>query len=222
MSQEPARPWQQSGRPQRNGRPQRQMQRAPRANQHSAETCSRCTGRHSPDTCRLRDAECHFCHKTGHIQRACRLKKRNVRRLEPLNRVLTSQPQRVGRIQTLTATQKKSKQNVGRVQDDCQPTTEPQRHEAVHRVPQQEERRRWNRQHARRGQRETRRTARTTTIKCHTDNVAGATTAQHSPDSMRERTSNNECSPCTRRDGRDEGYSWRRRTNGHFSRQNVI
>ena len=34
--------------------------------------CRRCGGRHNPQQCKLKDAECFVCHKKGHIARKCR------------------------------------------------------------------------------------------------------------------------------------------------------
>ena len=40
-------------------------------------SCYRCNnGNHKPDECRFKDAECNFCHKKGHIEPACILKKK--------------------------------------------------------------------------------------------------------------------------------------------------
>ena len=33
--------------------------------------CFRCDGKHSPDTCRFKEATCNFCSKQGHIASAC-------------------------------------------------------------------------------------------------------------------------------------------------------
>lgn len=37
-------------------------------------SCYRCGGDHRPSECRFKNAECRYCHKKGHIARACRLK----------------------------------------------------------------------------------------------------------------------------------------------------
>ena len=34
--------------------------------------CGRCGGRHNPQQCKFKDAECFVCHKRGHISRKCR------------------------------------------------------------------------------------------------------------------------------------------------------
>ena len=39
-----------------------------------ADNCYRCGGKHAASDCRFREAECHHCHKKGHIARACRSK----------------------------------------------------------------------------------------------------------------------------------------------------
>ena len=36
--------------------------------------CHRCGGRHLAADCRFKDAECHFCHKKGHLAKVCRNK----------------------------------------------------------------------------------------------------------------------------------------------------
>ena len=83
---------QQSGRPQQRDWTQRQTQKPATANSHTSTTCSRCSGLHSPYTCRFKEAKCRYCQKTGHIERACRKKKREVKRVEEVNRVRTSEP----------------------------------------------------------------------------------------------------------------------------------
>lgn len=43
--------------------------------QENAKTrglCDSCGGRHERKTCKFRDAECHACHRTGHIKKVCR------------------------------------------------------------------------------------------------------------------------------------------------------
>ena len=37
-----------------------------------SQKCYRCTGSHQPTECPFKSAECHGCHKTGHIRKACR------------------------------------------------------------------------------------------------------------------------------------------------------
>ena len=39
--------------------------------------CYRCGEKHSPDTCRYKEAECHYCHKKGHISPVCNSKIRD-------------------------------------------------------------------------------------------------------------------------------------------------
>ena len=41
-----------------------------------SDNCSRCGGKHAAATCRFKDAECHFCHKKGHLAKVCRTKAR--------------------------------------------------------------------------------------------------------------------------------------------------
>lgn len=50
--------------------------------------CYRCDGNHLADKCRYKDSECHHCGKTGHLEKACRSKKRG---LPPQSRTKTSQ-----------------------------------------------------------------------------------------------------------------------------------
>ena len=38
----------------------------------SKPECGRCGGKHDPQQCKFRDAECFLCHKKGHIARKCR------------------------------------------------------------------------------------------------------------------------------------------------------
>lgn len=40
-------------------------------------TCYRCNEQHSAETCRFRKTSCRFCRKTGHIEKACRIKARS-------------------------------------------------------------------------------------------------------------------------------------------------
>ena len=37
--------------------------------------CWRCGGKHPPDDCNFKDAECFRCHQTGHIRKRCRSRK---------------------------------------------------------------------------------------------------------------------------------------------------
>ncbi|XP_075163522.1 uncharacterized protein LOC142236147 [Haematobia irritans] len=37
----------------------------------SVQNCFRCCGKHSPDQCKFKEVDCHFCKKRGHIQKAC-------------------------------------------------------------------------------------------------------------------------------------------------------
>ena len=41
-----------------------------------SDNCPRCGGKHAAATCRFKDAECHFCHKKGHLAKVCRTKAR--------------------------------------------------------------------------------------------------------------------------------------------------
>ncbi|XP_058858757.1 uncharacterized protein K02A2.6-like [Acipenser ruthenus] len=46
-------------------------------NQHKLP-CYRCGGKHSPDVCNFKDAECYSCKKRGHVARVCRSKKKDT------------------------------------------------------------------------------------------------------------------------------------------------
>ena len=39
---------------------------------HKASSCYQCLGNHALRTCQYKEAECHKCHKKGHVARACR------------------------------------------------------------------------------------------------------------------------------------------------------
>ncbi|KAB0798044.1 hypothetical protein PPYR_09037, partial [Photinus pyralis] len=58
----------------------------------NATKCWRCTANHDPLTCRWKDAECRFCSKKGHLERACLMKKNRAKDNE------TSGNKRVGKI----------------------------------------------------------------------------------------------------------------------------
>lgn len=45
--------------------------------QGAQRPCQRCNGHHRADTCRFKTAECRYCHKSGHIERACYKKRRD-------------------------------------------------------------------------------------------------------------------------------------------------
>ena len=53
-----------------------QQQPAKNATKLPSKDCYRCGGKHLASACRFQDAECHYCHKRGHIARACRRKGR--------------------------------------------------------------------------------------------------------------------------------------------------
>ncbi len=61
-----------------NPRPRHDQVRLPqKRNTHSTNReCYRCNGAHDKDACRFKDAVCDFCGIKGHIQKACRKKKR--------------------------------------------------------------------------------------------------------------------------------------------------
>jgi hypothetical protein len=44
------------------------------AHHSKGQSCHRCGGSHDAAKCRFRQAECHFCHKKGHIASVCRQK----------------------------------------------------------------------------------------------------------------------------------------------------
>lgn len=55
----------------------RQQRRNPSAQQSSQPrdmVCTHCGGPHDPSTCRFKSAECHYCHKRGHLAVICRKK----------------------------------------------------------------------------------------------------------------------------------------------------
>lgn len=45
--------------------------------------CYRCGADHKPTDCGFKDAECHYCHKKGHIAKVCRSKARDGKRKPP-------------------------------------------------------------------------------------------------------------------------------------------
>ena len=51
------------------------------------ERCYRCEGQHNLQTCWALKEECQYCHKLGHIERACRKKQRENRFKKPSYRV---------------------------------------------------------------------------------------------------------------------------------------
>ena len=48
------------------------MKQGPREREGPPRNCYRCGGKHSPDSCWFKEAECHACHKKGHIARVCK------------------------------------------------------------------------------------------------------------------------------------------------------
>uniref|UniRef100_A0A914Z5J2 Gag protein n=1 Tax=Panagrolaimus superbus TaxID=310955 RepID=A0A914Z5J2_9BILA len=44
---------------------------------NSSSTCASCGGQHSRDSCRFRNAVCHACNKSGHIEKVCYKKNNN-------------------------------------------------------------------------------------------------------------------------------------------------
>ena len=64
--------------------PPKPVSRPPRSGKGSSSmaACYRCGGNHSPDECPFKLAECHFCHRKGHIAPVCRLKTRQRRRTQ--------------------------------------------------------------------------------------------------------------------------------------------
>ena len=54
----------------------RPASKSEQASTHKASTatppCHRCLGNHIPQTCKFKQAECHKCHKKGHIAKACK------------------------------------------------------------------------------------------------------------------------------------------------------
>ena len=50
------------------------MKVQPRKKSNFSGSCYRCGGGHLSDSCRIRDSECHYCHKRGHIVTKCRKK----------------------------------------------------------------------------------------------------------------------------------------------------
>ena len=45
-------------------------------------TCDSCGGAHSRQSCKFRQAECHQCHKKGHIKRVCRSRTKEIRTIQ--------------------------------------------------------------------------------------------------------------------------------------------
>ncbi|KAJ8947064.1 hypothetical protein NQ318_019959 [Aromia moschata] len=44
------------------------------------KACFRCGNSHDPEECPFKEAQCHFCKKKGHIERACLSKKRSLKK----------------------------------------------------------------------------------------------------------------------------------------------
>ena len=42
------------------------------AGKASKQECYRCGGKHDASKCKFKEAECHWCHKRGHIRKKCR------------------------------------------------------------------------------------------------------------------------------------------------------
>ena len=61
-------------------KPQRRFQ--PMAKKKS-NTCFRCGGPHSPVGCRFKDVDCNYCHKRGHIAKACYSRERERKQQQP-------------------------------------------------------------------------------------------------------------------------------------------
>ena len=51
-----------------------QSRNQPSAHHSKDQSCHRCGGSHDAAKCQFRQAECHFCHKKGHIASVCRQK----------------------------------------------------------------------------------------------------------------------------------------------------
>ena len=60
---------------QESGKPQQRRKYTASTSKGTA-SCYRCGGSHPQNQCRFREAECHFCHKKGHISKVCNSKKR--------------------------------------------------------------------------------------------------------------------------------------------------
>jgi len=58
------------------------------------QLCSRCDGKHSASECRFANVICHFCNIKGHIEKACRKKRRQARPVKTFQTVRwnTSEP----------------------------------------------------------------------------------------------------------------------------------
>ena len=55
------------------------MHQVPKKTEFKTERCYRCEGQHNSQTCWALKEECRYCHKAGHIERACRKKQRDHR-----------------------------------------------------------------------------------------------------------------------------------------------
>ena len=61
-------------------------------------TCYRCGGNHKANKCSFKDAECHFCHKKGHISTVCRNKLKQQGKSKP-------PPRRTNQVETQEGTE---------------------------------------------------------------------------------------------------------------------
>ena len=69
--------------PERQDKLHHLQSQAARATRHEPSQCYRCGADHQPADCRFKDAECHYCHKKGHIAKVCRSKARDRTRRPP-------------------------------------------------------------------------------------------------------------------------------------------
>ena len=56
---------------------------SPSPKESSDQSCYRCLGSHDHKSCPYKKDKCHYCNKTGHIQRACKFKKRETQGSRP-------------------------------------------------------------------------------------------------------------------------------------------
>lgn len=69
---------------------------------NSKRSCFRCDGQHSANHCRFKTSNCNFCHKLGHIEKACLNKKRRSKNSHMQNQIQESSSDEEGLFQVTT------------------------------------------------------------------------------------------------------------------------